>query len=168
MRSILLMVMPILSLFTAVILQGYGSVLNSKVASPKMPSLIKPDTTDFDQEKALSDLRSHIKGRENEPAGKVFENIKKFERLPAGRLLNVMEKGFSRSLGVNCTHCHNPNNWGSEEKPQKQIAREMMGIVATVNTELLARIEDLDSEKPTVNCTTCHRGQIKPALNLEN
>lgn len=34
------------------------------------------DTTYFDQEKALKELREGIKGRENEPAGLVFDNIK--------------------------------------------------------------------------------------------
>lgn len=123
------------------------------------------DTTDFDQEKALKELREGIKGRENEPAGLVFDNIKTFERLPADRLLRIMEMGFSKSLGVNCTHCHNPNDWGSEEKPQKQIARDMMAMVGKINSELLRTIENLDSENPTVNCTTCHRGQVKPASN---
>lgn len=78
-----------------------------------------------------------------------------------------MEMGFSRSLGVNCTHCHNPADWSSEEKHRKQIARDMMAMAGRINNELLSAIENLESEKPTVNCTTCHRGQVKPALNLE-
>lgn len=78
-----------------------------------------------------------------------------------------MEMGFSRSLGVNCTHCHNLENWPSDEKPQKQIARDMMQMVGKINGELLAKIENLESDNPSVNCTTCHRGQVKPALNLE-
>ena len=31
---------------------------------------------------------------------------------------------------------------------------------------LLTKIAHLDSEHPTINCTTCHRGQKKPALNM--
>lgn len=126
------------------------------------------DTSDFDQEKALTTLREQIKGRENESAKQVFENIKTFERLPAGRLLRIMETGFSRSLGVKCTHCHNPSDWASEEKNQKQIAREMMAMVGKINGELLTAIDNLESDSPTINCTTCHRGQVKPALNLDN
>lgn len=131
-------------------------------------SLSPGDTTDFDQEKALKELREGIKGRENEPASLVFDNIKTFERLPADRLLRIMEMGFSKSLGVNCTHCHNPNNWASEEKPQKQIAREMMDMVGKINSEHLNAIDNLESDRPAVNCTTCHRGQVKPALNLDH
>jgi hypothetical protein len=125
------------------------------------------DTTDFDQEKALKELREGIKGRENEPAGLVFDNIKSFKRMPADRLLRIMEMGFSKSLGVNCTHCHNPKDWSSEEKNQKQIARDMMAMVGRINNDLLGSIKNLESENPIVNCTTCHRGQIKPATNID-
>ena len=42
------------------------------------------------------------------------------KNMPAGQLLRVMEMGYARSLGVNCTHCHVPDKWESEEKPAKQ------------------------------------------------
>ena len=72
----------------------------------------------------------------------------------------------ARSLGVNCAHCHVPEKWESDDKPQKQIAREMSAMVAKINGESLKAIKNLQSATPTVNCTTCHRGQIKFALNL--
>jgi hypothetical protein len=77
-----------------------------------------------------------------------------------------MEQGFSRSLGVTCTHCHVAGQWASEEKATKQIAREMSKMVSTINGDLLKKIPDLRSTNPTVNCTTCHRGQTRPALDL--
>jgi hypothetical protein len=44
----------------------------------------------------------------------------------------------------------------------------MWRLVGTLNNELLPKVKGLDPDhKPIVNCTTCHRGQIKPALNLE-
>jgi len=39
-------------------------------------------------------------------------------------------------------------------------------MVDTINTRLLANIEGLKSERAMVNCTTCHRGRVKPALHL--
>jgi hypothetical protein len=121
---------------------------------------------DFDQAAALAKLNEQIKGRENEPAEKVFKNIQMMKGVPAGRLLKVMEFGYARSLGVNCTHCHTPDKWESEEMKTKQIAREMSAMVGRINGELLGNIKNLKSAKPTVNCTTCHRGQTVPALNL--
>lgn len=123
----------------------------------------------FDQAAALAKLREQIKGRESEPAEKLFKNIKTpmFTGAPASRVLAVMEFGYARSLGVNCTHCHVPEKWEAEDKPQKQIAREMAAMAARINGEMLKGIKNLKSETPTINCTTCHRGEIKPALNIQ-
>ena len=120
----------------------------------------------FDQAAALAKLKEQIKGKENEPATAVFKNIQTMKNIPASRLLSVMEMGYARSLGVNCAHCHVPDKWESEEKPQKQIARDMSAMVSTINRDLLKNIRNLKSESPIVNCTTCHRGEVKPALNL--
>lgn len=122
----------------------------------------------FDQDAALAKLKERIKGREREPAEVVFKNIQTpiFKGAPAARVLAVMEMGYSRSLGVNCTHCHVPEKWETEDKPQKQIAREMAAMVTRINGELLKEVKNLKSTPPTINCTTCHRGEVKPALNI--
>jgi len=92
---------------------------------------------DFDQKAALAKLREQIKGKENDLAPTVFKNIKTMTNTPAGRLLAVMEFGYARSLGVTCTHCHVPDKWELEDKPQKQIARDMSNMVTTINKDLL-------------------------------
>lgn len=120
----------------------------------------------FDQAQALAELRTSIAGKENEPAEKVFKNIQLLKGVPAGRLLRVMELGYARSLGVTCTHCHVPGAWEKDDKPTKQIAREMAAMVSAINNQYLKQIKNLKSDNPVVNCTTCHRGQTKPALNL--
>ena len=120
----------------------------------------------FDQALALENLRKAIAGQENKPAEEVFKNIQMFKGMPAGRLLRVMELGFARSLGVNCTHCHVPEAWDKEDKPTKQIARDMNAMVGVINNEQLKKIKNLKGPNSIINCTTCHRGQIKPALNL--
>ena len=129
-----------------------------------------PSQTDkpFDQAQALADLRKTIAGQENKPAGEVFKNIQMLKAMPAGRLLRVMELGYAKSLGVNCTHCHVAGEWEKEDKPTKQITRDMAAMVAVINTEQLKKIKNLKSPDPVINCTTCHRGQTKPALNLPN
>lgn len=121
--------------------------------------------TPFNREIAIAKLNQQIKGKENEPAEKVFKNIQTLKGVPAGRLLRIMEMGYARSLGVDCTHCHTPEKWESEDKSTKQIARDMAAMVGTINGQMLKSIKNLN-EKATINCTTCHRGEIKPALNL--
>ncbi len=133
--------------------------------APSLPFTTAQDT--FDQSKALALLREEIKGKEKLPAETVFKNIQTLKGVPAGRILAIMEMGYSRSLGVTCTHCHNPEAWDSEEKPAKQITREMAAMAKTINSELLAKIQNLESASPVVNCTTCHRGHVKPATSLD-
>lgn len=129
---------------------------------------VTPTPSAFDQTAAIAKLREQIKGREQEPASKVFKNVTMpfLRDAPAARLLAVMEFGYARSLGVNCTPCHVPEKWEAEEKPQKQIARNMQAMVFRISGELLKDIKNLKSASPTVNCTTCHRGEVKPATNL--
>jgi photosynthetic reaction center cytochrome c subunit len=125
-----------------------------------------PTPASFDQKSAIAKLKEQIKGRETEPAEKVFKNVQMLKTIPAGRLLAIMEFGYARSLGVDCTHCHVADKWESEENAQKQIARDMAAMAAKINGDMLKSIKNLKSETPTVNCTTCHRGEVKPALNL--
>jgi len=109
----------------------------------------------------VAELEKKIAGQENKPAEEVYKNIKLFKGMPAGRILRIMEGGFSTALGVNCTHCHTPGEWEKDDKEPKQIARKMWGFQGQLNQQL----KDLIG-KGTVNCTTCHRGQVKPATNL--
>jgi hypothetical protein len=150
---------------------GFVKMFNPKTyvlaqTNTASPTPTPAPSTEFNQTDALAKLREQIKGKETEPAEKVFKNIQILKGVPAGRLLAIMEMGYARSLGVNCTHCHVPEKWEAEDKPQKQIAREMWAMMGKINTELLKNIKNLKSESPTINCTTCHRGQVKPALNL--
>jgi hypothetical protein len=127
-----------------------------------------PAPAAFDQKAALAKLREQIKGHEQEPSTQVFKNIQTpfLKGSPAGRVLAVMETGYSRTLGVDCTYCHVPDKWESDAKSPKQVARDMGTMMAKINTELLPGIKNLNSPSPFVNCTTCHRGDLKPALNL--
>ena len=72
---------------------------------------------------------------------------------------------WAQALGVDCSHCHNTSNWASDEKPQKEIARQMVNMGELINAEL-RKIPGLKSERPTVNCISCHRGALKPALRM--
>jgi photosynthetic reaction center cytochrome c subunit len=120
----------------------------------------------FNQEQAIAQLKAKIVGQEQKPAEEVFKNVQMFKGRPAAQLVRTMETGFPRALGVQCTHCHVPGEWDKDEKVPKQVTREMMAMTAKINTELLSNIKGIKSEKPTVGCTTCHRGQVKPSNAL--
>ena len=122
----------------------------------------------FDQAAALADLKKFIAGKEEQPAVDIFNNIQVYTGVTAGRFLRIMEFGFTVALGVDCTHCHKPGFWDSDDKPTKQIARDMTNMLNAINNEYLKKIPNLRSTNPQVNCTTCHRGQRRPALELPN
>ena len=164
-----------IALFVFTIFAGGVFVLQPRIerdvrAQDTSDSATPTPTPAFDQKAAIAEIREEIKGKEKQPAGEVFKSIQNFKDVPAGRLLAIMEMGYARSLGVDCTHCHTPENWASEEKPAKQIARDMHKMAATINGELLPAIKAFEGrtgrDRPVVNCTTCHRGQVKPATNL--
>jgi hypothetical protein len=116
--------------------------------------------------KDAEEVRARIKDVAEAPDDSVFKNIKIQKGITASHLVNAMEFGYARALGVRCTHCHVAGKFDSEDKPQKQIARDMMLMQKAINDSLLAKIPNLKSAKPVVNCTTCHRGQVKPATNM--
>jgi hypothetical protein len=107
-------------------------------------------------------LRS-IAGRENLPAESVFKNIKIMKGIPAGRLVNIMNAGFGRSLGVSCGFCHVPGKWDLDDKEEKNTARLMFSMVQTVNRDYMAKVPNDSGPPPVVNCFTCHRGMAQPA-----
>ena len=142
---------------------GCGSAQKSE--STPVPSPAR-DSVTLERERYVAEVRRAIAGKETLPASQVFKNVKTMGEFPAGRLLAVMNVGYGKSLGVSCTHCHVAGDWDREDKPQKQIARDMSAMAARINNELLKPIANLKGPNAVVNCTTCHRGQVKPALNL--
>lgn len=125
-------------------------------------------TSDADH---LAQLREAIRGREDEPAEKVFANVRVLpETVPgvtAARLLQIMELAYSRGLGVGCSHCHTPGRWADDGKVPKRIARRMSRMTTAITSELLPQIEELRDRRPVVSCATCHRGQLKPLVRMD-
>lgn len=127
---------------------------------------LPPPAPAFDQAAALAELKASIAGKEDLPAVEVFKNIQSYKGVSASRFLRIMEFGFTVALGVDCTHCHTPGQWESDSKATKQIARDMSAMLAAINNDHLKKIPNLRSTNPSVNCTTCHRGSRRPALEL--
>jgi len=70
---------------------------------------------------------------------------------------------FSKSLGVQCTHCHmgeeGKMDFASDAKKEKLIARKMLLMTHRINEQDLG-VKDFANVK--VTCFTCHRGSTKP------
>ena len=57
-----------------------------------------------------------------------------------------MDVGYSRALGVSCTHCHDDQKFASDEKRPKRAAREMAGMVNYRVEDVQALVAALKAE----------------------
>ena len=82
---------------------------------------------------------------------------------------------FSKSLGVNCTYCHNTRAFASwaESRPQRTTAWYGIRMARDINGNYLEPLSSTFPEIPLgrlgptkdaakVNCATCHQGAYKP------
>ncbi|MBS1516687.1 MAG: c-type cytochrome [Bacteroidetes bacterium] len=125
------------------------------------------DSLEAAKQMYVDQINGYIAGKENMASDSVFKDIEMLKGVPAEHLLKIMQNGFSTALGVGCDHCHNTSDFASNEKNAKQIARKMMEMSGQIR-DLLSNIKEIQSDKPTINCTTCHRGEIVPALKIRN
>ena len=84
---------------------GQQEKTSASPSEPSTPEAIKQ----FNDEK-VAELAKQIAGKEDQPAETVFKNIKILTGVPAGNLLKIMQIGYSRALGVSCSHCHVPGH----------------------------------------------------------
>ena len=122
---------------------------------------ISDDQALQDKSAIVAELEKRIVGRETAPAEEVFSNIQIMKGQPALRLLKIMELGFTTALGVACNHCHVVDEWEKDDKEAKHIARKMWNMQQRINSEVRAI-----RENSFINCTTCHRGVLRPATLL--
>jgi hypothetical protein len=101
------------------------------------------------------------------------ESLKNVQALPHGTSVRqVIEtmRGFTRALGVRCTHCHvgtegqplEAMDFVADTKAAKKTARAMIRMVQEINGEHLAKLEERADPNVSVACATCHRGLAKP------
>lgn len=100
--------------------------------------------------------------------------------LPAGNRMSIKQAEgtyglmmhLSQSLGVNCTYCHNTQNFGNwnESTPQRVTAWHGIRMVRDLNNTYLTPLQATfpanrlgpTGDAPKLNCGTCHQGAYKP------
>lgn len=63
---------------------------------------------------------------------------------------------ISRQLGVDCTYCHNTQNYRDSSKKAFQIGLQHMEMIDMLNNKFK------NSFKDKVDCYMCHKGQAIP------
>jgi tetratricopeptide (TPR) repeat protein len=99
------------------------------------------------------------------------ENPKNLTELKGfnGEKLRPMMLGFTRALGVRCTHCHvgedgkplETFDFASDANPNKDKARAMLRMLGSIN-EQLKQLEPGGEHRVNMWCHTCHRGRPRP------
>jgi len=92
---------------------------------------------------------------ESKTAEQVYKNITQLKGAPAEQLMPAMQV-ISSSLGVECSFCHVAGKAELDDKPAKKTAREMMALVASINTGSFGG-------RQQVSCYSCHHGIANPA-----
>lgn len=99
-----------------------------------------------------------------------LENLKVFPKdIPVRALLDTM-RNIAGALGVRCNYCHvgeegqnlSTYKFASDDKPTKNKAREMLRMVAAINSDYLTKLPSRRSPQVNVACMTCHRGVAVP------
>jgi hypothetical protein len=113
----------------------------------------------------VQQIAERIAARKSELAAQVFENVRIewLKTVPAETFLAIMNIGYSRALGVSCTHCHDDQKFASDEKRPKRAAREMAVMHRMINQQL-RQMENVKSptDNRSINCFSCHRGTLDP------
>jgi hypothetical protein len=97
-------------------------------------------------------------------------NVKVFSKsTPVMDLVGTM-RNFTGALGVRCTYCHvgsegqplSEYDFASDDKRTKLVARQMMRMLAEINTRL-DTLPGRTASGISATCATCHRGVSRPA-----
>ncbi|MEY3475023.1 MAG: Photosynthetic reaction center cytochrome c subunit precursor [Pseudomonadota bacterium] len=91
-------------------------------------------------------------------ASQIYKNVQVLGNLSAGqftRLMASMTTWVSPEEG--CTYCHNPANFAEDSKYTKIVARRMIQMTQTINTDWQPHVAQTG-----VTCWTCHRGNPVP------
>jgi hypothetical protein len=107
-----------------------------------------------------------IAGREQQPAGTVFKNVKLLKDMPAGEFLKNMDVNYGRGLGMGCGNCHVIGKYDEDTRKNKRVAREMQEMTNYINSVRLAAIKELDEDYVKVTCVTCHAGSGHPKATM--
>ncbi len=92
--------------------------------------------------------------------------------------LHDIMRNYSRALGVRCNYCHvatavpgqeHPKwDFASDDKKEKNVAREMMIMTAAINADHLGKIKTMGDPLEQIQCVTCHMGRTTPIISVDS
>ena len=109
------------------------------------------------------------------PSEKKERNLKVLPKDISNADLDSVMEAYSKQLNVSCEFCHanskiNPQDldYASDDKPEKEITRQMMRMTAVINKDFFDyTIVYKAGETMAVSCYTCHDGFPRPEMKHE-
>ncbi len=105
-------------------------------------------------------------------------NLKILPKDISEKELHDVMRNYSRSLGVHCNYCHvakevpgqsRPQmDFASDDKKEKNTAREMMKMTAAINSDHLGKIKTMGDPLEQIQCVTCHMGRTTPIASIDS
>jgi hypothetical protein len=100
------------------------------------------------------------------------QNLKVLPKNISHKELDRVMEDWSHSLGVHCNFCHARNeeakkmDFASDAKPEKEMAREMFKMTASINKKYFKAGKDSIGMVlyTGINCYTCHQGKEHPEV----
>jgi photosynthetic reaction center cytochrome c subunit len=86
------------------------------------------------------------------------QNVQVLTGLSTAQIYAYMQQHFSGALKVDCSYCHNINNFGEEGNEKKTVARAMLLMTADLNQNWITQLPPEAGNKQ-VGCATCHNGK---------
>lgn len=142
--------------------------MTTRIVMAAVLVLFATSASTADQEKEnpyVTEILKSLGDNAKKPAGEVFRNVKLMKDIPADRFLRIMDTGYRQALGVGCDYCHVEDRWEADEKRPKRAAREMILMKDMINKHL-GTLTEINADEASINCITCHRGYVKPALQM--
>lgn len=104
---------------------------------------------------------------------KKYKNLKVLAKNIGSNDLERIMYTFERQLGVTCLYCHvtaknvipEKMDFASDEKKEKQVAREMLRMTIKINKKYFdLSLDKKIITKPVIWCRTCHMGYPIPHI----
>jgi hypothetical protein len=84
------------------------------------------------------------------------KNLQVLPKTIAAKQLKELMKAQSKMLGVQCDHCHDPDDFAKDTETKK-VGRVMMTMTADLNKKAFGG-------KDMITCATCHNGHELPPM----
>ena len=87
---------------------------------------------------------------------------KNLKVLAANTDIRFVMQNFTQVLGIQCTYCHVEGDFASDANPKKETARKMIALIRQIDPYFPSSVGVYPAGYHEVDCSTCHRGSIKP------